>query len=102
MSDFQKIATKNDIENGSMKTFEIAGKKIAVAHIDGNFFAIDDTCSHAQCSLGEGYIDGQTVICPCHGSTFDIESGKVLSMPATKDITSYPIKVEGNDILVKI
>lgn len=101
MSDFQKIASKNEIENGSMKTFEVNGKKVAIANMDGQFFAIDDTCSHAQCSLGEGFLDEQTVICPCHGSTFDVSNGKVLSLPATQNVGSYPVKVEGDDILVQ-
>jgi nitrite reductase/ring-hydroxylating ferredoxin subunit len=102
MSDFQKIGTKNEIENGSMKTFTVGGRKIAVAHIDGEFFAIDDTCSHAQCSLGDGFLDGHTVICPCHGSTFDVANGKVLTLPATQNVFSYQLRVEGDDILIQV
>lgn len=102
MSDFKPIASTTDIENGAMKTFEIDGKKVAIAQLDGEYFAIADTCSHAQCSLGEGFLDGKRVICPCHGSTFDVSSGKVLSLPATVNVASYPLKVEGNDILIQI
>jgi|SRR3989344_649326 len=102
MSDFQKIGNKNEIENGSMKTFTVNGKQIAIANIDDQFFAIDDVCSHAECSLGEGFLDGNTVICPCHGSTFDVSNGKVLSLPATQNVGSYPVKVEGDDILVQV
>lgn len=102
MPDFQKIGNKNEIENGAMKSFTVAGKQIAVANIEGQYFAIDEICSHAHCSLADGFVDGQTVICPCHGSTFDLTNGRVMSLPAIVDVASYQVKVEGDDILVQV
>lgn len=103
MADYIKAITVSDLPSGSMKTVIVAGKKIAVSHVDGEFFAIDDTCSHAKCSLGEeGFLDGNVVTCGCHGATFDVTNGKVMSLPATIDITTYQTKVEGNDVLVKV
>lgn len=103
MADYTKAIAISDLPSGSMKTVMLAGKKIAVSHVDGEFFAIDDTCSHAQCSLGdEGFLDGNVVTCGCHGATFDVTSGKVLSLPATVDITTYQTKVEGNDVFVRV
>ena len=98
-----KAAKTADIENGTMKTVRVNGKAIVVANVDGEFFAIDDTCSHEECSLGtEGFLDGSSVICGCHGSSFDVTTGKVLSLPAPTDVASYKVKVEGEDIYIEM
>ncbi len=103
MATFTKALGVSDLPPGSMKTVVVGGNKLAIANVDGDFFAIDDTCSHAQCSLGtEGFIDDNVVTCGCHGATFDVTSGKVMSLPAITDVASYPIKIVGGDILVKI
>ena len=101
MADFTKVAQASEIPAGSMKTIIERGKKIAIANVDGEFFAIDDTCSHEQCSLGsEGFLDGNILTCGCHGGQFDVMTGKVMSLPAPTDINSYKVKVEGEDIFV--
>ncbi len=103
MGDFIKACSITDFQSGSMKTVVVGGKKLAIANVDGDFFAIDDTCSHAQCSLGtEGFIDDNVVTCGCHGATFNVTSGKVMSLPAVTDVASYPIKINGEDVLVEI
>lgn len=103
MASYIRALSVSDISSGSMKTVVVGGKKMAIANIDGEFFAIDDTCSHAQCSLGEeGFLDGNVVTCGCHGATFDVKSGKVLSLPALTDVASYPVKIEGRDVMVAI
>ncbi len=103
MASYIKACSITDLPVGSMKTVVVGGKKIAVANVDGAFFAVDDTCSHAQCSLGEeGFLDGIVVTCGCHGATFDVKSGKVMSLPAVTDVASYPVKIEGGDLFVEI
>lgn len=103
MVDFVTAAKITDVPNGSMKTVQVGGKTIAIAHVDGQFFAIDDTCSHEQCSLGgEGILDGSVVTCGCHGAQFDVTNGNVLSLPAPVDVSSYQVKVEGVEILIKL
>ena len=103
MADYVKVGSTKDVPTSSIKTFMSGGKKIAVCCVDGEYFAIDDVCSHAECSLGnEGFMDGNAAICGCHGSQFDVKTGKVLTLPATVDIASYPVKVEGEDILVAV
>ncbi len=100
---FVKAAKTNEIESGSMKTVRMSGKVIALACVDGEYFAIDDTCTHEQCSLGtEGVLDGNVVVCGCHGATFDVTNGKVLSLPAPTDVSSYEVKIEGDDVLIDI
>lgn len=98
-----KIASTQDIKDGEIQQFTVQGKIIAVANIGGEFFAIDDTCTHAQCSLAEqGFLDGISIVCGCHGAMFDVTTGRVLSLPAPIDLRSYPVKVEQGYILVAL
>ncbi len=73
---------------------------IAVFHLDDGFFAIDDTCSHAQASLSEGEVVGHVVICPRHGGRFDLRTGKPAGLPATGKVASFPVQVDSGSILV--
>ncbi len=102
MANFEKVAKKSDIENGKMKAFSVNGKQITVSNTDGEYLAFDDNCSHAQCSLAGGYLDGYTLTCYCHGGQFDVKTGNVLAPPPTSPISTYKVKVEGEDILVEI
>lgn len=102
MGGYVKIATRSDLPIGSMKTIRVNGKLVALANVDGIFFAVSDTCSHAQCSLGgNGMLDGNIITCGCHGAQFDAKDGKVLSLPAPTDIATYEVKAEGDDIYIK-
>ncbi|HUD20266.1 MAG TPA: non-heme iron oxygenase ferredoxin subunit [Patescibacteria group bacterium] len=100
---FTKALNVRDLPSGMKKTVVLGGKKIALANIDDEFFAIDDTCSHEQCSLGtDGFLDGNVVTCGCHGAQFDMTSGKVLSLPAPTDVASYKVKVENGEVFIDI
>ncbi len=103
MSDFVKIAKASDIPPGTKKTIHGAGAKLAVANVNGEFFAVSDTCTHEECSLGsEGFLDGNTLVCGCHGSIFDVTTGKVVTLPAPTDLQSYEVKVENGELFVKV
>jgi len=97
-----KVAKTSDIPNAQIRTFKAGEKKIAVARLEDGFFAVDDICTHAQCSLGEGAMIDHEVECPCHGSRFDVRSGSVRFLPATVPVKTYPVKVEGEEILVNV
>ena len=93
----------SDIPQGTMKTVRIAGRNIALINVDGEIFAVDDTCTHAQCSLGnEGFLEGQVITCGCHGAQYDVTTGKVLGLPATVDIQSYPVRITDNTVYVAV
>lgn len=103
MADYMKVAAVSDIPSGTMKTVTVKGKALAVTNVDGEFFAVDDACTHEHCSLGsEGFLDGNVITCGCHGGQFDSTTGKVLALPPTQDLGSYPVKVKGNDVLVEL
>ena len=90
-----------EIPTGEMKRVEIAGEGVCVANLGGGkLCAVSDTCTHALASLSEGILEGDEVICPLHGAMFDLRDGKVTCGPATSDLRSYPVRVEGEMIIV--
>lgn len=103
MANSINVAKTKDIPAGSMKTVSAGGKKIAIANVDGQYFAVSDLCTHEECSLGtEGFLDGNRVTCGCHGSVFDVTNGKVEAMPATVPLQTYKVTVSGDDILIEV
>ena len=102
MAKFQKIASIKQIGPGKMKEFKILGKTIVIANSEGSFLAFDGVCTHAHCALAGGFLDGYTLTCFCHGGQFDIKTGKVLSPPPSSPINIYPVKIEGEDLLVEL
>jgi nitrite reductase/ring-hydroxylating ferredoxin subunit len=102
VSEFLKVAETQDILAGQGKKVHVGGKHIALFTIDGNYYAIDDTCTHKGGPLSEGNISGSTVTCPWHGATFDVKTGEVLKAPAAVGVSSYKVRVIGNDIEIEI
>jgi len=99
---FIKGATAKDLKPGKMVSAEIEGKPILVVNLEGKHFAIGNVCTHMGCMLSDGMLKGENVQCPCHGSVFDVQTGKVVKGPATKPEPAYQVKVEGDQILVSV
>lgn len=72
-----RVADAKDIAEGEMRVFDVEGVKVNISRASGKYFAFDDTCTHAGCSLAAGKLDSTTVTCACHGSQFDIADGRV-------------------------
>jgi len=102
MSKLMKIAETKDVAPGTGKVVEVEGHNIALLNVAGTFHAIDNTCTHVGGPLGEGELEGEIVTCPWHGAKFNVESGEVLEPPARKGVQSFPVKVQGNDVLVEL
>ena len=84
---------------GGVLRVELEGEPVAIVCTDGGrFSAISDVCSHAEVSLSDGEIDGETVSCWLHGSRFDLRTGKPLGLPATRAVPVYDIKFDGDDV----
>ena len=93
----------SDIPVGAIVALDARGTRIAVANVGGNYYAFDDACTHEQCSLTEmGELAGTTVTCTCHGSQFDVRTGKVLAPPATVPVKVYPTQVEGDALHIEV
>lgn len=102
MAEFKRIASANNLAPGKGTTVKVGNKQIALFNVEGNFYAIDNTCTHSGGPLGEGRLAGTAVTCPWHGARFDVTSGKLLTPPATSDVASYPTKIEDGDIWVEL
>jgi 3-phenylpropionate/trans-cinnamate dioxygenase ferredoxin subunit len=96
--EFVAIAGVNDLPPGERLFVEIDQKMIVVFNIAGQYYAIDDVCSHDGGPVGDGELDGMEIICPRHGARFDIRTGRVLSLPAVEDISAYPVRVVQDEI----
>ena len=102
MGEFVKVASANEIAPGHARLVNIKGKEIALFNIEGNYFALDNACTHEEGPLAEGDIEGHEVTCPWHGAKFDIRTGEVLSAPAYDDAARYNVRVTGTDIEVEV
>jgi len=76
-----------------MKRVNVDGHTVALINIGGEFFAIDDTCSHEEASLSGGTLSGEVVVCPKHGARFNVKTGRVLSLPAVRSVAVYPVRL---------
>jgi len=102
MSKLVKVASVNDLSPGQGKVVEAEGESIALFNVGGTFTAIDNTCTHVGGPLGEGALIGDNVTCPWHGAGFNVMSGECTGGPAGSDVRSFPVKVEGDDVLVEL
>lgn len=102
MASFVKVAHVSDIPEGTARCVEVDGERVALFHIEGEFYAINDTCSHAEASLSEGKITGDKVVCPRHGAQFSVKTGAALSLPAFAPVDTYEVKREQDEIFVRV
>jgi 3-phenylpropionate/trans-cinnamate dioxygenase ferredoxin subunit len=100
VSEYLRVARVADVAPGSVKRVQVAGHAVALANLDGEFYAFDDTCSHEEASLSEGTLMGEVVVCPKHGARFNVKTGRVLALPAVRPVAVYPVRVEGDEILI--
>ena len=99
----QRIADVDEIAPGSAGAFEVDGRRIAVVHVAADeFYAIDDTCSHAEASLAEGRVEGYQIECPHHGARFDVRDGRFLTLPAVAPVRSHPVIVKEGGIYIDV
>jgi 3-phenylpropionate/trans-cinnamate dioxygenase ferredoxin component len=99
------VGKTTDIPEGEARRFVANRVEIAIANLgNGVFLAVDDFCSHAEASLSEGEVDVdfETIECPRHGSTFDLRTGRPKTLPATVPIATFPVKVEGDTLLIEL
>lgn len=120
------VARTTDVEPGHVRAFEVRDNgaeavgrsripllkamgvgrsretRITLANVAGTVYAIDDTCTHRGCSLGDGKLDGSTVQCACHGSRFDVTNGAVVRGPAEEPVRSYPVHVANGEVQIDL
>ncbi len=102
MSNFIRVAKASDLGDPGQMLMEVEDRIVVLFKVGGQYFCIDDVCTHDGGPLSEGRLEDHTIACPRHGAKFDIRNGKALTMPATVDTAAHEVKVEGEDILVRL
>lgn len=98
--DFVEVAAAEELSSGERLFVEIDASPIVLFNIGGQLFAIGDVCTHDDGPLGDGELVGFEIICPRHGASFDVRSGKVISLPAIVDIPAYPVRIIDGQIQI--
>ncbi len=108
-SDYVRVAGTSEIPVGTMKKAEVAGTEILIANVNGDYYIIGNTCTHKGTALSQGVLDANIVTCLGHGAQFDVTTGKVVSRPKMgffhpkiRDMPSYKLTVENENIMVKL
>jgi len=103
MSEWVTVGTIDDVQQGGMRGAQLDDLWLAIARpVDGPPAAFAEWCSHEECQLSEGDLEGERVVCYCHGAAFDIRSGAVLNGPATEPIDIYEIRERDGELQVKL
>jgi 3-phenylpropionate/trans-cinnamate dioxygenase ferredoxin component len=99
-----RVCSVSDVKPGAHARFDVDGVGVCVVRIEDDWYAINDTCSHEDYSLCEGDLwdDEREIECPKHGSTFSLATGEPQSLPATKPVPVYTVRVEGDDVIVTV
>jgi 3-phenylpropionate/trans-cinnamate dioxygenase ferredoxin subunit len=98
-----RVCEVAQIPEGKAIRVKIADATIALAHAkNGEFYALDDKCSHGEISLSEGFVDENTIECWAHGAKFSLETGAPLSLPAYEPVKTYEVFVENGDVFIEL
>ena len=97
-----RLCATADVPAGAARRFDVGEHRIALIRVDDSFYALGDRCSHADYSLSEGEVFAEDLEIECwkHGSTFSLETGEPLCLPATQPVPVYEVEVEGDDVTV--
>ena len=99
---FKKVANKLDVELGGVLRVEVNNREISLFNIEGELYAIDEICSHADGPLSEGYMEGYEIECPFHGARFNIKTGEVTAPPAVVPVDVFEVRLLGDDIEIDV
>lgn len=104
MGEARRVCARDELASGAARCFDVDGHRIAVVRVNDDFYAVGDTCSHADFSLSEGdvWTDELEIECPKHGSTFSLATGEPQTLPATQPVPVYEVVVDGDDVKVVV
>lgn len=104
MAEQVRLCGRDELGPGEARRFDVNGHRIALVRVDDSFRAIGDECSHANFSLSDGevYAEDCEIECPAHGSTFSLDTGEAICLPATVAVPVYPVTLEGDDVMVEL
>jgi len=99
--DWIRVAGVTDLNDDEVMGLDVRGARIALYRSEGEFFATDDRCTHAEARMSEGYLEDGCIECPLHQARFDIRTGKALCAPATVDLKTYAVRRDGDDVYIE-
>ena len=102
MSDYLKACAVEEVPDEGALRVIVGGIPLALVRSEGQVYAIFDVCSHQDVPLSEGDVEEGTIECWLHGSRFDLSTGRPTSLPATRPVPVYPVKIDGDDVLVAL
>ena len=101
MSDWIDVARQDELPPGDWRSLDVDGAQVAVFNLNGQYYAIEDLCTHDGGALTGGAIDGEQIVCPRHGARFSIKTGAVLAPPAYEPVAVFPVRVENDMVQVR-
>jgi 3-phenylpropionate/trans-cinnamate dioxygenase ferredoxin subunit len=102
MNGYVRACALSDVPEDAAIAVEVNGVAVCLARAGNEVMALLDECSHAEVSLSDGEVTDGTVECWLHGSRFDLRSGKPIGPPATEAVPTFPVRVDGDDVLVAV
>jgi 3-phenylpropionate/trans-cinnamate dioxygenase ferredoxin subunit len=97
---FVIAARAGELAPGHKKLVHLGGQRVLLVNVEGRYYAVTEVCPHAHAVLSKGQLYGEELVCPLHGSAFNVKTGAVLSPPAAEGLAVYSVRTEGEDILV--
>ena len=102
MSEWIEACAADDIDEEDLIRWDHAGRSFVICNTKAGFFAADGHCTHQQAHLEDGIVIGTVIECPLHQGRFDVTTGKAIRAPARIDLCTYPVKVEGGIVFIRI
>lgn len=102
MNDWTDVAAEADLFEGAGIAVTPEGRDIALFKLEEGVYAVDNLCTHGHAKLCDGFVEGHQVECPFHQALFDLRDGSVACGPATEPVRSWPVKVEGGRVFLKL
>ncbi|MBI4498869.1 MAG: non-heme iron oxygenase ferredoxin subunit [Chloroflexi bacterium] len=99
---FFTVARVGEVAPDTVRVVYVGPRRLALCHVDGEYYAIDDICTHDGGPLGEGELFDCEIECPRHGARFDVRTGAVRALPAVFPVATYPVKIAGDEIQVGV
>ncbi|GAC1659073.1 MAG: non-heme iron oxygenase ferredoxin subunit [Vulcanimicrobiaceae bacterium] len=96
------VAKKSEVAPGTTKRVVFKGTEVLLCNVEGEIFAIEDVCTHDGGELDQGELQGCRIMCPRHGAMFDVKTGAALTLPAILPVPTYEVRVEGDDIFIRV
>ncbi|MBV9972955.1 MAG: non-heme iron oxygenase ferredoxin subunit [Candidatus Eremiobacteraeota bacterium] len=96
----EPVAKKSQIKPGTTLKVAVGDAPVLLCNVTGEIYAIEDVCTHDGGELDQGELEGDRIMCPRHGSYFDVKTGDALTLPAVLPVATYKVRVEGDDIYV--